>query len=232
MAKIFNPNAYNDEIENGVGKNSLVITSSDFVTKASGVVDKALATEDLRGISATKETFASDNQTVGLANVNYTPNDTNSKYELPVVWEVLTFAWDLITDNVINMNVNGVAISPVTFASDNATTLALIATELETFAEIEWATAVGWSDLVNITPATATNDGVVITDIVVTAGSTQTTGAMTESALAYTDEDDFYDITTGSQSLDYHTAHASSGQVQLYRSIESGTYGVVKIANT
>jgi len=40
------------------------------------------------------------------------------------------------------MKVNGVAISSVTFATNNATTLALIATELETFAEIESATAV------------------------------------------------------------------------------------------
>ncbi len=232
MAKIFNPNAYNDEIENGVGKNSLVITSSDFVTKASGVVDKALATEDLRGISATKQTFASDNQTVALAEVLYTPNYTNFKIEVPVVWEVLTFSGDLVTSNVIDLNVNGVAMSSVTFASDNATTLALIATQLETFSEIETATAVGWSDLINITPATTTNDGVVITDIVVTLGAGQVTWVMTESTLVYTDEDDYYDITTGSHSLDYHTAHASSGQVQLYRSIESWTFGVVKIANT
>lgn len=232
MAKIFNPNAYNDEIENGVGKNSLVITSSDFITKASGVVDKALATEDLRGISATKETFASDNQTVGLANVNYTPNDTNSKYELPVVWEVLTLSGDIVTDNVIDMDVNGVAITQVVWNTSHTQTLTDLATELETFAEIETATAVAWSDLINITPATATNAGVVITDIVITLGATQVTWAMTDSTLVYTDEDDFYDITTGSQSLDYHTADASSGQVQLYRSIESGTFGVVKIANT
>jgi hypothetical protein len=33
--------------------------------------------------------------------------------------------------------------SSVTFATDNATTLALIATQLETFSEIESATAVG-----------------------------------------------------------------------------------------
>jgi len=232
MAKIYNPNAYNDEIENGVGKNSLVITSSDFITKATGVIDKALATESLIWISATKETYASDNQTVWLANVNYTPFDTNSKYELPVVWEVLTFSGDLVTANTINLDVNGVAMSEVTFATDNATTLALIATQLETFAEIETATAVGGSDLINITPATATNDGVVITDIVVAAGAGQVTGTMTNSTLVYTDEQDFYDITTGSHSLDYHTAHATSGQVQLYRSIESGTVGVVKIANT
>jgi len=85
MAKEFNPNAYDQEIENGVGKNSLVITSSDFVTKATGVVDKALATETIIGLSQTKDTFASDNQTVALATVAYNPFETNSKYELPVV---------------------------------------------------------------------------------------------------------------------------------------------------
>lgn len=232
MAKQFNPNAYDQEIENWVWKNSLVITSQDFITKASWVIDKALATEDIRGISQTKDTFASDNQTVAVATVDYNPFETNSKYELPVVWEVLTFSGDLVTSNVIDLNVNGVAMSSVTFATDNATTLALIATQLETFSEIESATAVGWSDLINITPATATNDGVVITDIVVTLWAGQVTWVMTESVLVYTDEDDYYDITTGSHSLDYHTAHASSGQVQLYRSIEEGTTWVVKIANT
>jgi len=232
MAKKFNPNAYDQEIENWVWKNSLVITSQDFITKATGVVDKALATENIIGLSATKDTFASDNQTVAEATVDYEPFETNTKYELPVVWEVLTLTGDIVTDNVIDMEVNGVAITQVVWNTSHTQTLTDLATELETFAEIETATAVAWSDLINITPATATNSGVVITDIVVTLWATQVTGAMTESALVYTDEEDFYDITTGSQSLDYHTAHASSGQVQLYRSIESGTLGVVKIANT
>lgn len=232
MAKEFNPNAYDQEIENGVGKNSLVITSNDFVTKATGVVDKALATETIIGLSATKDTFASDNQTVAEATVNYIPFETNSKYELPVVWEVLQFSGDIVTDNVIDMDVNGVAITQVVWNTSHTQTLTDLATELETFAEIETATAVAWSDLINITPATATNDGVVITNIAVTLGATQVTGAIANSTIAYTDEGEFYDITTGAQSIDYHTAHASSGQVELYRALEGGTYGAVKIANT
>jgi len=43
MVKIFNPNAYDLEVENGVGANSLSITSKDFIKKTTGVVAKATA---------------------------------------------------------------------------------------------------------------------------------------------------------------------------------------------
>jgi len=223
MAKLHNPNAYKIEVENGVGKNSLVITSSDFVTKASGVVDKALATETIIGLSATKNTFASDNQTVALAKVDYNPFDTNSKYEIAVSGETITFAGALVTSNTIDLNVNGVAMTQVTFDTDDATTLGLIATQLVTDFPTVIASATVGTHTVLVTPVT-TNDTVVITDITVAAGATQTTGTVANNK--------FYDITTSGQSLNYHSAHASSGQVELYRAIESGTVAVVKIANT
>ena len=230
MAKLYKPNAYDTMVEDGVGKNSLDIDSGDFVTKATGVVDKALATEDIIGISVTKDVFASDNQTVAVAPVLYNPYNTNSKYELPVSWITLTFAWNLVTSNTVDMDVNGVAMTTETFDSDDATTLTAIAAQLVTDFPLVIAAASTGTNTILITPIT-TNSSVVITDIVVAAWATQTTWTVADIVAAYTDEWEFYDITTGGQSLAVHTAHASSGQVELVRAIEGGTYGVVKIAN-
>lgn len=231
MVKIYNPNAYELEVENGVAKNSLVIDSNEFVTKATWVVDKALAGETIVWISATKETFASDNQTVWLDVVLYNPFDTNTKFELPVSWETITFSWALVTSNVVDLDVNWVAMTSVPFNSSDAQTLADIATQLVTDFPTVIASASAGTNSVKITPVT-TNSSVVITNIVVTLWAGQATWTVADNTIAYTDEWKFYDITTGWHSLDYHTAHASSGQVKLYRSVQEWTYWVVKIANT
>lgn len=231
MAKIFNPNPYDLEVENGVGANSLSITSKDFVKKTTWVIAKATAWDTIVWLSATLNTFASDNQTVAKDTVSYNPFNTNTKYELPVSGITLTFAGALVTSNVVNLKVNGVAMTAVTYDTSDANTLWLIATQLVTDFPTLIAAATAGTNSVKITPVTD-NGSVEITNIVVTAGATQTTGTVANNTIAYTDEGKFYDITTGGQSLAYHTAHASSGQVKLYRAIENGTFAVVKIANT
>ena len=110
----------------------------------------------------------------------------------------------------------------VNFNTSDAQTLADIATQLVTDFPTVIASASAGTNSVKITPVT-TNSSVVITDIVVTGGASQATGTVANSVVLYTDEGKYYDITTGGQSLDYHTAHASSGQVVLYRAIEEGT---------
>jgi hypothetical protein len=231
MVKIFNPNAYDLEVENGVGANSLSITSKDFIKKTTGVVAKATAWDTIVWLSATLKTFASDNQTVALDTVSYNPFNDNTKYELPVSGITLTFAWDLVTSNVVNLKVNWVAMTAETFDTSNAQTLTNIAAQLVTDFPTVIAAATTGTNLIKITPVT-TNGSVVITDIVVTAGASQTTWTVANDTISYTDEGKFYDITTGGQSLAYHTANASSGQVKLYRAIEEWTFAVVKIANT
>lgn len=231
MAKIYQPNAFEVVSTNGVAGNSLVITSKDFVKKTTGVIAKATAGDTIVGLSETQNTFTSDNQTVAKNVVIYSEFEDNTKYELPVSGIILTFAGALVTSNVVNLKVNGVAMTAETFDTSDAQTLTNIAAQLVTDFPLVIAAATTGTNLIKITPIT-TNGSVVITNIVVTLGAGQTTGTVADQVVLYTDEGKFYDVTTGGQSLAYHTAHASSGQVKLHRAIESGTFGVVKIANT
>jgi len=96
----------------------------------------------------------------------------------------LTFASDLITDNAVNLNVvhNDVewAMPAVTFTTDMETTAGLIATALETNPYISSAT-VSATPFRTITIETINNREISITDIVVTLGTTQTTGTFAET---------------------------------------------------
>lgn len=93
--------------------------------------------------------------------------------------QTLTFSADLVTDNVINMDIDGIAISPVTFTSDHDTTMAAIATAIQNHASISAASVIGGagSRVIQITAGTA---GIpfVVTNILVTLGGSQATGAM------------------------------------------------------
>lgn len=90
------------------------------------------------------------------------------------------FSADLITANVINATVNGVAIAPVTFITDHLTTMQLIADEIAAIPTIESATVGGLNNrtitIISI-PGTAT----VVTSFVVTLGASQATVTTTAS---------------------------------------------------
>lgn len=233
MAKLHKPNAYDGVKSAGVGKNSLVIESDELVTKAVGVVDKADAGESIVGLSFTKDTMASDNQTVTKERIQYYLLWDKDLIELDVSGITLAFSGDLIIGNTIDLDVNGTAMTQVAFNTNNATTLGDIATQLVTDFPtlIASASADAWNDSVLITPVT-TNGSVLITDITVSGGASQATGTVSNNVIDYTKEGKFYDITTGGQSLNYHSEHASSGQVKLEQSIADGTVAVVVVANT
>ena len=55
----------------GIAKNDLAVDFGDLVAVKSGFVDLAVAGDTVVGISAQKETFASDNQTVDQDNVTF-----------------------------------------------------------------------------------------------------------------------------------------------------------------
>jgi len=95
----------------------------------------------------------------------------------------LVFAGDLITSNVIDMDVNAVAISSVTFASNHLTTMGLIITELLT-SDFVQAAILDSTDTDNRTIIITSVDGIdlAVTSIVVTLGSTQTTGTYTKGS--------------------------------------------------
>lgn len=89
--------------------------------------------------------------------------------------QTLTFDADLVTDNVINGKSGGVAIAPVTFATDHDTTMASIATAITTAnAKIDTAavTGGGGSRVITVTSLEAEMNQ-PLTDWIVTLGATQ-----------------------------------------------------------
>lgn len=110
----------------------------------------------------------------------------------------LVFAGDLVTSNVVDMDINGVAITSVTFATDHATTMVALAVEIASNADV--ATAV--VDPTDTTSRTIIVTGVdntviAITGIAVTAGATQTTGTFTADSA-----DTLYGVAQLSQALE------------------------------
>lgn len=111
---------------------------------------------------------------------------------------LLVFAGDLIASNVVDMDINGVAISSVTFSGTHAATMALLITEIELNADVASA-ILDPDDGTNRTLIVTGVDETVIeiTNIVVTLGGTQTTGAWTSGT-----RDTLYGIAHFSQALE------------------------------
>lgn len=88
---------------------------------------------------------------------------------------IITLSADLVTSNVINGTVNGVAISQVTFATDHATTMGLLAAAIAALTGVATAVVFGTGSR-KIKLVTADN-AVPITEItlVVTLGASQAT---------------------------------------------------------
>ena len=93
---------------------------------------------------------------------------------------VLVFDADLVTSNTIDMDVNGVAMTQVTFSGTHAATMALIIIQLELFDDVLSA-ALDPDDTDNRTLIIKTNDeeDLAITSIVVAAGGSQAGGVFT-----------------------------------------------------
>lgn len=94
---------------------------------------------------------------------------------------VLVFAGDFVASNTIDLKVNGTAIAQVTFATDHATTAGLLVAAIAALTGIDCSLVA--SDATNRT-LRIESDGstVAVTDIVVAAGASQTTGSVTYSA--------------------------------------------------
>lgn len=90
----------------------------------------------------------------------------------------LDFVGDLVASNTINLKVNGSAITQVTFNTDHATTMGLIAAAIA--AKTTYVTSATVGTARQIIVKGVDNTDVAITDIVVAAGSSQTTGAFTQ----------------------------------------------------
>lgn len=190
--------------------NSEAITAGMLVRKSGGFIGKAGAGDALEGMTDATITVASNNQTVGKIRIGYEIGRDGTTFLLPASGETIVFAGDLITSNTINMTVNGVAMTQVTFSSNHATTMGLIATQLATqFASvIDTVTVGGASSRTLFIKPKGDNSTVVVASIVVGAGTSQTTGTFAATSLAQTDEGKSFNIITSTQYVDISTGNA------------------------
>lgn len=225
--RLYENNTQEESNRAGVWANSLDISDgAHFLLSTGNVVGKATTWARIVWVNNTETTYASDNQSSAKKEVTYVPETANRLYEVDVAGQLITFSGALVGSNTIDLNVNGVAMSTVTYATSDANTLGLIATELETFAEIESA-VVGTNSIV-VTWVDA-NSTVVISGIVVLLWDSQVTAVVTDAGIAVWDETKYYDLVS-SVAVKASTASATTGQVQLVKYI-SVIKWVFKIVN-
>lgn len=90
--RLYNINGYTGQAESGTGANSLALTETCFVTKASGVVTKAVAEGVISGVNDTIATYASDNETVDKKAVEFRPALVDATYEVAITGGTITEA--------------------------------------------------------------------------------------------------------------------------------------------
>lgn len=116
--------------ETRVASNSLAIAQHDFVAETSWFMVKAGASSEILGISETIKTFASDNQTVAKAVVNFIPKqndlimkmatsaasltqaDVGSYFNM-TAGQIIDYATKSTTKSVTNTSDAGVATDPL-----------------------------------------------------------------------------------------------------------------------
>lgn len=100
----------------GIGANSLDTSSNQiFVTKTNEFAVAATAGSVVAWVSLTQKAFASDNQTVAKAILEFIPNDVDNLYEVAITWGSVTvsseYSYFNLTDSV---TVNGATASATT----------------------------------------------------------------------------------------------------------------------
>ena len=123
----------------------------------------------------------------------------------------IVFSGDLVTSNVVNLKVNGAAMSPITFSSTYAATMALIVTAIKAIAGVSNA-VLDTTDTNSRTINVYSTDGLdcLVTDVVVTAGATQTTATVTT-----TTTDVIFGVSIMSQAIEQ--AYPSLNAAILYK---------------
>ena len=112
--------------------------------------------------------YLSANKVTSVSSATY-----NSNYTL------ITFSAALVASNKINGNINGVAMSEVTYATSNGNTLSLIATAIAAMAGVGSAVVSG-TRAVKVYPSNAQSIAVVAS-VLVTAGASQAVATITTS---------------------------------------------------
>lgn len=136
----------------------------------------------------------------------------------------LVFSADLVASNVINGNINGVAIAPVTYASSHLATMTAIAGAIET-ADSNVTATVGGANNRTITIQAANGFAALAASWVVTLGASQATITITN-----TTDDTFYGIALRQQNKqNVYTPIGSGGPTPYFEddSVPVETNGVV-----
>lgn len=230
MVEKRNSNTYKNGDISAIGRNSAQFVFRDFVTKSGGYLVKSTGGSLINWTVKENATMAADNTTVAKAKVVYEPVKQGTTFDVDTIGEKITFAWALIADNVINLKVNGVAMTPVTYAVSNDNTLDLIAAQIQTDFPKVYSAVRKTTRIIDVLPY-GLNSTVAITNIVVTLGTSQTTGAAALQTIAKADEGKYYDIASITQHANLLTASASSGQLRLVKFLNSSK-GRFTIANT
>lgn len=139
-------------------------------------------------------------------------------------FSTLVFSADLVTSNVINGNVNGVAIAPVTFATSHLATMNAIAAAIHT-ADANLTATVGGANNRTISIQAANGFAALAAAWIVTAGASQATVAITN-----TTDDVFYGIALRQQNKqNVYTPIGSGGPTPYFEddSVPVETNGVV-----
>ena len=147
----------------------------------------------------------------------YSPDVTNMVLYPDGNAMVITFSTALITDNTINMDINGVSMAEVVFDTDHATTMGLIETAIEAISGIESVDATG--NIITVIPEEDTE--VTLANEAVTNGLTQPT---ISSALS--------DAEAGQLALEaaYTAIKASMGfAIEIFNHAPSQSRGMKKI---
>jgi hypothetical protein len=84
---------YDGEARTGYGANSADFSSADaFVAKSGKVVSKATSSTPIVGVSQTRKTYTSNNETVAKAALDFLPVETNTRYEVTITGGSVTAA--------------------------------------------------------------------------------------------------------------------------------------------
>lgn len=90
--KIWTQDNYARNSEKWVGANSLALTGKFFLKRTGNIIDKAGASDRIIWVNYTEETFASDNETVAKATVEFEPKETQVTYIAEISGGTITVA--------------------------------------------------------------------------------------------------------------------------------------------
>ncbi len=143
------------------------------------------AISDIVDITITRDTRPATRSSFGIVLLI---GDSGKLRDKDIVY--LDFDAQLVTSNVINGKINGVAITQVNFTTDNDTTMGLLATEIQSNADVGTAVAsdngaVGYDNRITATAALVDTE-LSFTDWVVTGGASQPNITVTRLAFQRT----------------------------------------------